>query len=293
MPATAVSLQAEQRYRLALIARSQITVAQVRAAFARVDAENLGDSFIALLPQVIAAIRTGQEDAQLLAHNFLQALSLLETGQRHPLALRNPNIPGTTSDGRDIRTGIVAFIPAVFIGIRRGLPVQQAINLGRFGAVRFAHTEVGDAAWRETQHQAQFDSDMEGWTWVTGGSKPCGACLAQQNGRVRPWSQSMGRHAGCTCVQSPVYASAPERVKRPTGMDIFNDMTPTQQAATFKSAGEVKAALLREGRISMDDLVKVETHPEWRDSITEAALVDLGIDATELTKILASSSNTT
>lgn len=287
MPASPTSLLLEQRYRNALLARARQAVALIRERFAGIDPTDIGASYEAILPALVAYITLGQRDAQMLAYQFLAALAAEEVGEPKVPTNVAGNIAGTTADGRSIQKALAAFIPATFLAIRRGLPVSQAINIGRYGVARMAHTEITDAAWRETSHQGEASGgEMSGWTWVVGGSNPCGACLANQNGRVHSWSRPMGRHAGCSCIESPVYRDAPEKVKRPTGMELFTAMSAAQQIATFRTAGEAKAALVRSGRITLDDLVEVQEHYRWRDSITEKPLEALGISEEELAALL-------
>src|SRR5574338_366940 len=234
MPANPRTLLVEQAYRDALLTRALQTAQAINSRFALVNRDDLTASFQAMVPQLAALIALGQRDAQVLAQTFLTSLSESERGSATPLAASNPQIAGTTVDGRSIAQVVSGFIPAVFIALRRGVPLETALNIGRYGVWRVAMTEVTEAAHREVAHQGLASGDLIGWTWVTGGKKPCGACLSQQNGRVRPFSQPMKRHAGCSCIESPVYAGDTGAVKRPTGLDRFRAMTRQQQDETFR-----------------------------------------------------------
>jgi hypothetical protein len=281
VPATVQSLQIEQGFRDRLLLRALQAAQAINARFALIDPEDLTTSFHNMVGELAALIALGQRDAQVLAQVFLNMHFEVEQGRAAPLRPASQDIAGTTFDGRSINGLVSGFIPVVFIALNRGTSLDTALNLGRHAVWRAAITEITDAASRELTYQSERLPQMTGWTWVTGGSKPCGACLAMQNGEVWPWSVPMSRHAGCSCVQSPAYANDPGTVQRPTGQDIFDGMTPEQQASTFKSGGEAKAEAINNGEISLSDLVKVETHETWRDSITEASLEDLGISVGE------------
>lgn len=277
MPANPTTLLLEQQYRDTLLRRALQTVQQINRQFSLVDPENLSSSFHAMTPLLAAMISLGQRDAQVIAQTFLTALSESETGAPVPNRPPSPTVAGTTRDGRGIERVVSSFIPAVFIALRRGVPLQTALNTGRHGVARIAHSEITEAAARETTYQGttQAQGDLVGWTWVTGGKKPCGACLAQQNGQVRSWSVSMNRHAGCSCVEAPVYSGVREAVRRPTGKDRFDAMTQEQQAATFRTGGEAKAEAIRSGRIDLSDLVQTERHDAWHTTISEKPLSDI------------------
>lgn len=293
MPANPATLRAEQGYRAALLIRARQAVIAATSRLATVDPENLGASFLAILPSLVALITLGQRDAQILATAYLRTVSELELGEPLDLQPINPAIAGSTFDGRAVEAGLRAFIPATFLALKRGLVINSALNIARYGVSRFVHTEVTDAAMRETAAQGAANPEVSsGWTWVTGGAKPCGACLANQNGRVHPWSRPMGRHAGCSCIESPVFPDVPDTAPRPTGMDIFTSMTAAQQVGTFRTAGEAKAALVNSGRITLDDLVDVQESHQWRDQIVEKPLDALGISDEELASILKTDGTT-
>lgn len=292
MPANPTTLRLEQAYRDALLIRARQAVLAATARIATVDPDNLAESFANVLPALVAIITLGQRDAQILAANFIAMVQAAEVGAEQAAASINPDIAGTTFDGRPVQSAVSAFIPATFLAIGRGLPVAQALNIARYGVSRYAHTEVTDAAVRETSAQGEGSERMAGWTWVCGGAHPCGACLANQNGRIRPFSQVMGRHAGCSCIESPTFRDVPEVVKRPTGMQLFTAMTAAQQVSTFRTAGEAKAALVRSGRIDLEDLVEVQESYRWRDQIVEKSLDALGIPEDELKSILSGTTKT-
>lgn len=276
MPASARSLTLEQLHRARIQAIARRTAALVADRYDRIDPDNLAAGFRVFVPVAAELIAAGQRDAQAATAGFYGAYTTAELGTARPTPTPRSGIAGTTVDGRPIRAPLAAVVPATYLAIKTGRPLLQALGFGRYAAIRIAGSEASDAAWRELLADIQGDPAAAGWTWVSSG-RSCGACLAQADNRTRPATQRMGRHAGCDCTAAPVLAGAPDRARRPTGREAFDRMTPAEQAATFKAGGAAKAAAIRDGRIGLEDLVRVEQHADWRATITEASLADLGL----------------
>jgi hypothetical protein len=276
MPASPRSLTLEQLHRQRIQAIARRTAALVADRYDRLDVDNLAASFRTFVPVAAELVASGQRDAQAATAAFYAAYAGAELGAARATPTPRPGIAGTTVDGRPLRAPLAAVVPATYLAIKSGRPIAQALGFGRFAAIRIAGSETSDASWRELLGQLQSDPTAAGWTWVSSG-RSCGACLAQADNRTRPATQRMGRHAGCDCTAAPVMAGAADRARRPTGRDAFNRMTPEEQAATFRSGGAEKAAAIRAGQIGLEDLVRVERHAEWRATITEASLADLGL----------------
>jgi hypothetical protein len=276
MPASPRSLTLEQLHRARIQAIARRTAALVADRYDAIDPGNLALGFRAFVPVAAELVAGGQRDAQAATAAFYATYTGAELGTSRPTPTPRPGIAGTTVDGRPLRAPLAAVVPATYLAIKSGRPLAQALGFGRYAAIRIAGSEASDAAWRELLGQLAADDAAAGWTWVSSG-RSCGACLAQADNRTRPATQRMGRHAGCDCTAAPVMAGAADRVRRPTGREAFNRMTPAEQAATFKAGGAEKAAAIRDGRIELEDLVRVERHADWRATITEASLADLGL----------------
>ena len=116
---------------------------------------------------------------------------------------------------------------------------------------------------------------VKGWRRVIGGN-PCGACLAEADGRTHDPTDPFRRHSHCRCVREPVVRGVPDRYRRPTGREHFDALTPEGQAALFHGrGGEEKAALIRSGAVPLEALVKREPQVVTPDQFTEAPLGDL------------------
>lgn len=279
MPATEQALRLEQMYGTQLGDLWRRIVAIVQAQYAQIDPERLAESFRAFIPQAAEVIALGQQQAQALAAAFIAQYVETETGRAFRSAPTSNEIPGTTRDGADIRTALSGSIAAVWFSLQTGMDITLALERGRHIVSRTTGLTVSDAAEREQTHQAEQapavrltgtvrsvpigpapsnQSLLKGWTWVTVGHT-CAACLSQQDGSVRRWDQRGRRHPGCDCVRSPVVVGVPDAVKRPTGQDIFDSMTPEQQAAVFASAGDEKAKAIRSGDATLADFTHRDT----------------------------------
>lgn len=278
MPRSRRTLELEQAHRLRVKAIADRTTELVAFRYADLQPANLRPQLERATIQAAAIIQDGQRQAQLTAAGFYAETMTeeLERGIRtRPIA---DGIAGTTVDGRRLTEPLAAVAPAIFMGLRSGRPFADALGFGAFAAGRIAGTEAADAAWRELFAQMQVDDLARGWTWVMGGES-CAACLAQADGETRPPTQSMARHPGCDCVAAPVPAGGANVVPRSTGAQLFARMTPEQQAAAFRSAGEIKATAVREGRLNLDQVATLQYHQAWRATVSEASLEQLGLAA--------------
>lgn len=286
MPATEQALRLEQMYGTQLGELWRRIVAIVQAQYAQIDPDRLADSFRAFIPQAAEVIALGQQQAQALAAAFIAQYVETETGRAFRSAPTSSDVPGTTRDGVDIRTALSGSIAAVWFSLQTGMDVTQSLERGRHIVSRTTGLTVSDAAEREQVHQAEQapavrltgtlrsvpigpapsnQSLLKGWTWVTVG-RTCAACLSQQDGSVRPWTQRGRRHPGCDCVRSPAIVGVPDTIRRQTGAEIFDAMTPDEQAGVFASAGDEKAQAVRSGQATLADF----TH---RDTVAAGSIV--------------------
>lgn len=278
MPRSRRTLQLEEAHRLRVREIAESTTRLVAARYADLQPANLRPQLERATAQAAAIITDGQRQAQLTAAGFYAETMTEELERGIPTRPIADGIAGTTVDGRRMAEPLAAVAPAIFMGLSTGRGFDAALGFGAFAAGRIAGTEAADAAWRELFAQMQVDDLARGWTWVMGGES-CAACLAQANGETRPATQRMARHPGCDCVAAPVPDGAPNLAPRSTGAQLFARMTPEQQAATFRSAGEVKATAIREGQLTLDQVATLQYHQAWRATVSEASLEQLGLAA--------------
>lgn len=275
MPRTRAALVAEAAYRQALDAIVVEIGRQVAGVAGRVDQSRLAAEIERMLPTVASLVAAGQQQAQVAASQFLAAFLAAETSSSpRPLAI-GAEVAGRNSEGAPLASLIAAsFGRSVFGQLTAGRPVADAIAGATAGLVRMATGEVVAAADTELQRQGERRRGVAGWTWVPVGLT-CGACLSYGDGAVRPWSERPPRHPRCNCIVSVAMSDDPATIRRPTGEELFRAATPAQQVAMFRTAGEQKAELVRSGRVTLRELMKLEAHGSWRDTLTERPLADV------------------
>lgn len=272
MPATDYALRLEQAYGLTVGRLWREIVAIVLRGFDGIGPEDdLGPAFRRFLPIAERTIALGQQQAQALAIGFLQQYVEAEARRAYRPAPAGDGIAGKAPSASPLGDALSQAVGVTWLGLRQGRPAAEALGLGRLYVGRLAGRAVSQAAEEEVAHQADRSRGLvNGWEWVAVGDT-CIACLANQDGTVRPWGETVMRHNACDCVKSPAIVGVPEDVQRPTGDELFRRMDPEQQAAIFKNAGEDKAELVRSGQASLADFVAITRTPGGR-VVTEAPL---------------------
>lgn len=284
MPRNSRSLTLQRSFHDRVAAVTRNTAKLVDSTYRAMRADDLTGSFRVVIPQATQLVALGQAEAARLAAGFYRAYSGLETGHARSVAFLEDNV-GRTFDGRPVRDALNATPSRVFYAITSGKTVSEALRYGRFSIARTVRTEVFDAARMELGHQIENDSDALGWNWQSRGT--CEACLALDDEEIRGPGEPLEAHEQCSCIQSPRFDEK-ERVSRPTGLDRFLEMSKTEQ---FGKLGVGKALLVRERRVSMNDLYVKEESREWRARFTRRSLEDLlkiaGMTQDELDKLIA------
>lgn len=270
MPANPRSLRLLDAYHEQVAHLRDRTAQMVVRTYDAIDPQDLTGGYARFVPTAAQIIEAGQTQASVLSDAMLRGFIRLESGREEEITEPVEDNAGFTTDGRRL-TEVLSAIPAkVFLAIKMGRSIDEAVRFGRFAATRAAVTEVMDAASQELTHQMKESPVVAGWRWKSRGT--CGACLAMDNGSVLPDGTPLNRHPYCQCVAEPVIKGVKERVKRPTGHDRFNALSEKQQDVAL---GEKKANLLRDGAISWLDLVSKETSNEWHPVLVETALKEL------------------
>ena len=271
MPANDFGLRLEQAYGRAIGRLWRQVAAAVMRGYDGLDTDDLAAAFRAFLPLAEQTIALGQQQAQAIAAAFLVQYVESQAGRAFRAEPVAADIPDTAPSGDPLPKALSQAVGVTWLAFSQGRPEREALGLGRLYVGRLAGRAVSTAAEKEMEHQAERSRGLvKGYEWVTVGDT-CPACLSYQDGTVRPWSETVMRHNACDCQKVPAIVGVPDEVPRPTGEDIFRSMTPEQQAAIFKSAGEEKAALVREGKASLSDLAQIERTPGGR-IVTEAPL---------------------
>lgn len=111
---------------------------------------------------------------------------------------------------------------------------------------------------------------ITGYTRVTGGNA-CGACLGAADGTTFSTADVFEFHANCDCVAEPVLLGVPNQVQRPTGQEIFDNLSRAEQD---RRLGESAAEAVR-GGLPMKALVGHEPVGDDSDWLTQKPLAAL------------------
>lgn len=277
MPRPSQIVAAELAFSRSMASIIATVQARIAATTVRLDPEAITEALRAALPGLVTLIAAGQVQAQQAAAGFVASYIAAASGldDPEPRAPIDSRAAGTTTEGRPLRLVVGGSLATSIFGLlRTGRPAADALRFAGTALGTLAAGEIARAADDEIAHQATGRRAIAGWTWVTTGRESCAACLAQQDGEVRPMRQAMPRHSRCDCIRS-IVLRGDDLEELPTGEQLFSRMSPARQAAQFRTAGEVKAELVRSGKLRLADLVAREAHEGWPDTLVERPLKDV------------------
>ena len=277
MPPNAAAAAATDQYRADLAGQAAAARAVVAALWeSSIDSDRIDLTFARFLPLAGRAVTAAQLQAVNTTARYHSAY-MAAAFATPPAPVGPPaDIAGATRDGRPIAAVLATASIATKLAIARGAAPSEALAAGVKRAARVAVTETQEAARAANAALMEQDPRIVGWRRVTSGN-PCGACLALADD-LRGTSDNLTVHAACACSAEPVVGGQPERTRRPDGPELFESLTYEEQNRLFLGrGGERKAALIRNGDISLGDLVTVEKHPQWPDTIVETRLARLPV----------------
>lgn len=258
MPATDRSIELTDRYRDQLRRERLATVSALRSSFASIDGEDLDRSYESWRSAAVAITEASQRASEAITSSYVAAYIHSEAGHRSTVLRHAAELIGVDRFGRPLARAFTPPLATVKMAIGSGVALDLALAYGLQRALRIGSDSVGAAGKALLHHQLVHQKLVTGWRRVTRG-KPCGACLAAANGTVMSPDAPIEFHTNCDCVKEPVIAGVDERVTRPTGSEIFAALSRSEQDALFHgAAGKQKASLLRQGRISLDELIARE-----------------------------------
>ena len=101
--------------------------------------------------------------------------------------------------------------------------------------------------------------------------RTCSACL-MADGRVYPLGESFDQHPNCRCVALPIIRNVAP-IEYQTGQEWFREQ-PEATQRTILGKGRYEA--WRDGRATLDDMVRRIDDPTWGGSLVPARVRDLG-----------------
>lgn len=269
MPANRRSITVTNTYRQRTAALRDQTARSAAAAYrSTVNLDDLEATHAAWATATERSVRVSQQTAGRLSNGYLAAYLASETGAVGG-AVAAPIATGAPS-GKTVAEALAVALIAVRVALKGGDSFAQATSF----AARRMQRDVGEMVMhssRQTLTDAMAATpSVKGWRRVTSGG--CGACLAATTDEVFAAAATIDVHPNCLCTAEPVITGIADRVRRPTGRDIFNGLTEQQQDELL---GPDKARLIRSGDVPFDRLAGTSRMTAQPDALTERSLRDL------------------
>jgi hypothetical protein len=276
MPRTEQAARLTDAYRARLLTIRQQVVGLAVARWGRVTVTDLDGTFDAWVTTAATLLAQAQRTGVTLSDAYLAAFLAAELERPVPPAGLDPDaFAGVDRAGQPLPSALAGAIITTKVALRQGRNQQEALRMGRNRAVRVIASEAL-AAPRDALSKLMAEEErVKGWRRLTAPGA-CGACLASTSGRLERKGAHLKTHRFCRCQSEPVVDGVREVVRRPTGREIFDSMTPAEQAALFHGrGGEEKARLVRSGEVPFEALIAPAPMKVMPDDITEVPLTDL------------------
>ena len=256
-------------YRRALNAIRDSAAATAGQMWRGVDPTSIDETLPPVLASVELVITVAQIQTATLAGVYMSAFSLSETGVDRPFSVDASLYAGRTQDGRPVRSVLALSSVSMKLAAGRGgsIPTIAAAGLAR--TVRTVRTEVISGA-RTAQRDMMGDDRVSGYYRVSSGD-PCLAC-AGLAGQKSSTDDPFPIHGACRCTAEPIMAGVPDRLAPPDGNAVLNAQDPAQSAALYGD----KAAAIKDGSVSLSDMVTIQEAPSWGPMLFETPLPSIG-----------------
>lgn len=222
----------EARQRLALA-----TALATHRVWRRLDRDNLYQSWLALVGDVLAVIMAGQMSAAQMTGPWLNGLLGPENDDRPGAGGVVPRaFAGVDGAGRPLAQVLMAPVWTALRLVTAGRPVAHSLVAGRALLDVIAQTAIADAGRAADSAAMTARPAVTGYVRVVE-SGACDRCLLLA-GRVYSVAQAFARHPNCKCSMEPVTA---EHQPAPTSVEsIYEAMSAEARRRTF-GATAVKA----------------------------------------------------
>jgi len=146
-------------------------------------------------------------------------------------------------------------------------------NLAKLRAVLIARTEmIRNYRIANSQVYARNADVLRGWRWMAAKTPAtCAMCLAL-DGEIFPTSTTLSSHPACRCSMLPLPKTDFGGPQPQLGEDYFQSLSEGEQNRIL---GKGKAALYRDGKMTLKDNVRWNDHPDWGRSPAPRRLGDL------------------
>lgn len=279
MPARRQSLGITSTYRTQFVDTNRSAAREVGVGFNRIVRINpdIDANFDLFVPFATGVINTARSRQVRLADAYSSRFLTSELRRNvRPLGLSDDAFTGDDPFGRPLPEALLPAKLSLKLALAQGFPVPTAVGFGVARVARIAATTVAAAGRGALSEIMQTRSDIRGWTRVSE-SDACGACLALTDNAILDPSEDLSEHPNCNCTAEPVVAGVEQRYERPTGQEVFDSKSESEQDALFTGRGGAdKAQLIRDG-LPLRDLIVTEPYAldGGRVLITEAPLSSL------------------
>lgn len=158
---------------------------------------------------------------------------------------------------------------------------RSAFNGGLTRAMRIARTELLDSSRAANLHQMRENPTVTGWIWMASlDATTCPSCIAQHGtlhslDEEGPNDHPNGRCTALPKTQSWADLGFPDLDEPDDLVEQPMDWINANPQAAVSALGPDRYQLLMDGDISLSDMSKRVSAPEWRDSFVASPLSDL------------------
>lgn len=266
MPAQELSLSVTEAYRESLLALRDRVQALARTTWASVSMDDLEGTFSRWQSLMVTTVTGAQAAAVRSSGAYLSAYiasELSEAPQPSP-AIDSTRYVGKTRDGRPLSDALRSPLIGVRREFKRGANLEAAMREGLNRAVRMTGEAVMHAGRQSLLDMIEADERTDGFERSVAGT--CAACMALSG------KAADEVHPGCQCVSQPTVVGVRDRFPLPTGSALFTSMGKAEQDAAI---GAAPAEAVRNGEISLEDLVSHARQRKGDDFITQRPLSDI------------------
>jgi hypothetical protein len=165
-----------------------------------IDRSDIDASFARYIARAAPIVEAGQAAMASLAAAFLRSYSLARTGDLIEVASLE-GIVGTTKKGAPLAEGMADFGAMVAGRVAEGASLDDALDFGRYLAVRFGDSALTDTADRTIDATAEATGRVTGWEGIVA-PDACEPCHANEGDHDN--ADEIYRHPGCNCDRIPL-----------------------------------------------------------------------------------------
>lgn len=210
--------------------------------------------------RMAAATERAQISAVRFTMGYLTAYASSELGARQRVRIDSATFAGRSSDGQPLRDSYRSPLIGVLAALKDGKASEEALAMGLVAGRRLVGMNFDAAHRKALLETIDVDERFDGWTRVLRGT--CGACAGAAAGINH--SLYFPVHPGCQCVSEPAMRGLVNRFPRPTGVEIFNEKSHSEQDEML---GPEAAEAVRSGAVALSDLVghseMDSDQPDW------------------------------